>query len=120
MLAAVTLRHLVHPRHTAAFHHGCKKCGLHFSTLEHLDMHTSMSTCNGDMVWPTTVTPGCRCLTKAEAAEQDAAEAAAAALPPAPPKPAATKEAKKPVVAAVEADTVKRYCLPVHRIVNQW
>lgn len=104
--AAVTLRHLVHPRHTAAFHHGCKKCGLHFSTAEHLSMHTDMSSCNEDMVWPTIVTPGCRCLTKDEAAEQDAAEAAAAALPP-PVKAPAAKESKKAAVAAVEPEPVK-------------
>lgn len=73
---AVTLRHLVHPRHTATFHYGCKKCGLHFTTAEHLSMHVEQSTCNEDMVWPTTVTSGAKCVTRAEAAELERAEVA--------------------------------------------
>lgn len=40
-------------------------------------MHTEQSTCNPDMVWPSTVTPGCKCISRAEAAEQVALEAAA-------------------------------------------
>lgn len=97
----------MHPRHTAAFHHGCKKCGLHFSTAEHLVMHTDMSSCNEDMVWPTTVTPGCRCLSRADAAEQDAAEAATASLPI---SQKIAKESKKAAAdaAAVETEAAKR------------
>lgn len=41
-------------------------------------MHTEQSTCNPEMVWPTTVAPGSKCITRAEAAELDAAEAAGA------------------------------------------
>jgi hypothetical protein len=87
--AAVTLRHLVHPRHTSAFHYGCKKCGLHFASPEHLASHTEQTSCNEDMVWPTTVTPGSRCVTRAEAAELERTETS--------PGKATTPKAEAPV-----------------------
>jgi len=74
--AAITLKHLVHPRHTATYHYGCKRCGSHFTTAEHLEMHSEQSTCNPDMVWPSTVAPGSKCISRAEAAAQDSADAA--------------------------------------------
>ena len=39
-------------------------------------MHTEQSTCNPDMVWPSTVAPGSKCISRADAAEQEALEAA--------------------------------------------
>lgn len=97
---AVTLKHLVHPRHTSTYHFGCKRCGSHFTTAEHLAMHTEQSTCNPEMVWPTTVAPGAKCVTRAEAAELDAAEAAgaSAATEQQQAKAKAAKEVAKKVI----------------------
>lgn len=102
---AITLRHLVHPRHTAAFHFGCKKCGLHFSTAEHLASHEDHSSCNENMVWPPTVNPGCRCVTREEAARlqaEEAGEGSAANAGTATVKATPAKETKRAAQAAVE------------------
>ena len=100
MTTAITLRHLVNPRHTAAFHFACKKCNLHFSTAEHLTSHAEHTSCNEAMVWPTTVHPGSKCVTRAEAAALLAAEVAgecahAEAKAAATSKATSTKENKK-------------------------
>lgn len=49
---AVTLKHLVSNRRSSSFTLSCSRCGLHFTSTEHLEMHETMSTCNPDMVWP--------------------------------------------------------------------
>eukprot|EP01032_Pedospumella_encystans_P016357 gene16357-18665_t len=100
---AVTLKHLVHPRHTATYHFGCKRCGSHFTTAEHLAMHTEQSTCNPEMVWPTTVAPGAKCITRAEAAELDAAEAAGIHTAAEQAKVKATKDIVKKVATPAKA-----------------
>ena len=100
---AVTLKHLVHPRHTATYHFGCKRCGSHFTTAEHLAMHTEQSTCNPEMVWPTTVAPGAKCITRAEAAELDAAEAAGIHTAAEQAKVKATKDVVKKVTTPAKA-----------------
>lgn len=98
---AITLRHLIHPRHTATFHYGCKKCGLHFTTAEHLSTHVDQTTCNEDMVWPATVTPGAKCVTRAEAAEMERNESAGEAGAKVP------KEAKEAKIAVKKPATVE-------------
>lgn len=111
--AAITLRHLVHTKHTASFHFGCKKCGSHFTTAEHLAMHGAHSTCNEEMVWPTTVAPGSKCVTREEAAQLEAAEAAGvsekAAKAAGSSKENQAKEASKAVAAQDEEVPSKRY-----------
>lgn len=75
---AVTLKHGVSRKSTSSYRHGCVRCGLYFSSMEHLSMHSEQSTCNPNMVWPPNShnTSGLRCISKQEYA---AAEAAAAA-----------------------------------------
>jgi len=70
---AITLRHAVHTRRTQAFPYGCDQCGLHFATEEFLTMHSSLSSCNPNMVWPPFIAPGCKCITKEEHVTQAAA-----------------------------------------------
>eukprot|EP00981_Chlorochromonas_danica_P011777 scaffold4256_cov174-Ochromonas_danica.AAC.6 len=49
---AITLKHLVSNKAASGYPFGCNKCGLHFTTSEHLQMHRTMSTCNPENVWP--------------------------------------------------------------------
>jgi len=77
---AITLKHLTHTRQTQAFPHGCRKCTLHFATLEHLELHVEQSSCSAEMVWPPSIAPGTKCVTKAEAAALEVAAEGARAL----------------------------------------
>jgi len=57
-ILAHTIKHKTHRKRTAAFPFGCKTCGTHFTTQYHLNLHTTRSTCNPDMVWPTSSATG--------------------------------------------------------------
>eukprot|EP01031_Cornospumella_fuschlensis_P026112 gene26112-31530_t len=52
---AVTLRHLVSSRSSAAYPYPCNSCSLHFTCAEHLEMHQKQSTCNPDNTWPSRI-----------------------------------------------------------------
>jgi DNA-directed RNA polymerase subunit RPC12/RpoP len=49
---AVTLKHLIAKKKMNGFPYGCDRCGLHFTSMEHLKMHENHSTCNPEFVWP--------------------------------------------------------------------
>ena len=57
-ILAHTIKHKTHRKRTAAFPFGCKTCGTHFTTQYHLNLHATRSTCNPDMVWPTSSATG--------------------------------------------------------------
>jgi hypothetical protein len=69
---AVTLKHLVASKRSSAFPNGCSKCGLWFTTEEHLNSHELHSTCNVDMIWPENAhsTAGLRAVSRAEVERQ--------------------------------------------------
>jgi predicted Zn-ribbon and HTH transcriptional regulator len=43
--SALTLLHRVGEKKTSALPYGCKFCGYHFSTIEHLELHSNQSSC---------------------------------------------------------------------------
>lgn len=43
---AITLKHVVSEKKSPAFPFGCKKCSIHFTSEEHLEMHKKYSSCN--------------------------------------------------------------------------
>jgi hypothetical protein len=43
--SALTLLHRVGEKKTASLQHGCKHCGLYFSSEEHLELHSNQSSC---------------------------------------------------------------------------
>jgi hypothetical protein len=68
-------------------------------------MHSTNSSCNEDMVWPTTVAPGSKCVTREEAAQLEAAEAMGASEKPTA-KAASSKESHSSKVVAVQDEEV--------------
>lgn len=49
---AITLKHLVARKKSSSFNFGCARCGLFFTSQEHLTMHDAYTTCNPTLVWP--------------------------------------------------------------------
>ena len=64
----MTLNHGVSRKYTASYKYGCGRCGLHFSSTQHLASHKELSSCNPNMVWPPNAhgTSGLKCISKQE------------------------------------------------------
>lgn len=49
---AITLKHLISKKKSSMFPYGCSRCGLFFTSLDHVKSHEQFSTCNPNIVWP--------------------------------------------------------------------